>query len=80
MTHQDYHLPDLKAFIAGLGGTWPSTPDDELSWTGGIDENHFEGPDVFIVWTYNNSSTWPEFIQNVRNHCNEILDQCTTSV
>jgi len=76
MTQQDHHLPDLKAFIAGLGGSWPSVTDDEISWSSGVREDHFEGPDAFIVFCYNTSSTWPEFIQNVKNHCKEILEQC----
>jgi hypothetical protein len=78
MTQQDHHLPDLKAFIAGLGGNWPSVPDHELSWSSGVRETYFEGPDVFIVWTYNCSSDWAEFIQNVRNHCESIIEQCDT--
>jgi len=76
MTHQHTHLPDLKAFIDELGGNWPSVPDDEISQSGGVREDHFEGPDAFIVWTYNNASTWDEFIENVKDHCKSIIEIC----
>ena len=66
MTFHDDNKYFLKAFIEKLGGTYYGT-----------DQDSYEGPDHMIVFCYNSSSDWDEFIQNLKDHCNSILEQCT---